>query len=78
MNRMTIAPEAFLPFIEEALEGMVAIAEALGDERVNLGPDLPDTNSPFAILTHLHSFWRLIRYTIFSGDSESRKRAPPP
>ena len=49
---MTIAPEAFLPFINEALDGMVAIAEGLGDKRVNQRPDLPNTNSPYAILTH--------------------------
>ena len=30
---MTIAPEAFLPFINEALDSMVGIAEGLGDER---------------------------------------------
>jgi hypothetical protein len=57
---MTIAPQAFLPFIDEALEGMVGIAEVLGDERVNLRPDLPDTNSPYAILTHcvgMATYW---------------------
>ena len=57
---MTIAPRAFLPFIDEALDGMVAIAEMLGDERVNLRPDLPDTNSPYAILTHcvgMTTYW---------------------
>ncbi len=57
---MTIAPEAFLPFIIEALDGMVAIAEGLGDERVNLRPDLPNTNSPYAILTHcvgMTTYW---------------------
>ena len=57
---MTIAPEAFLPFIDEALDGMVGIAEVLGDERVNLRPGLPDTNSPYAILTHcvgMTTYW---------------------
>ena len=57
---MTIAPRAFLPFIDEALDGMVGIAEVLGDERVNLRPDLPDANSPFAILTHcvgMTTYW---------------------
>ena len=49
---MTIAPRAFLPFIDEALDGMVGIAEMLGDERINLRPDLPATNSPYASLTH--------------------------
>ncbi len=52
---MTIAPEAFLPFIKKALDSMVGIAEVLGDERVNLRPDLPDTNSPYAILAHYHT-----------------------
>jgi hypothetical protein len=52
---MTIAPRAFLPFIDEALDGMVGIAEMLGDERINLRPDLPATNSPYAILTHYHT-----------------------
>ena len=57
---MTIAPKAFLPFIDEALEGMVGIAEVLGDECVNKRPDLPDTNSPYAILTHcigMATYW---------------------
>lgn len=57
---MTITPRAFLPFIYEALDGMVGIAEVLGDERVNLRPDLPDTNSPYAILTHcvgMTTYW---------------------
>ena len=57
---MTIAPKAFLPFIDEALDGMVGIAEVLGDERGNKRPDLPDTNSPYAILTHcigMATYW---------------------
>ena len=57
---MTIAPEAFLPFMYKALDGMVAIAGELGDERVNLRPDLPNTNSPYAILTHcvgMTTYW---------------------
>ncbi len=57
---MTIAPEAFLPFMDEALDGMVGIAEELGDELVNRRPDLPNTNSPYAILTHcvgMTTYW---------------------
>ena len=57
---MTITPEAFLPFIDEALDGMVSIAEGLGDERINRRPDLPNTNSPYAILTHcvgMTTYW---------------------
>ena len=58
---MSIAPEEFLTYINGALDGMVQIVEALGDERVNLRPnDMPHTNSPFAILTHcvgLTHYW---------------------
>jgi hypothetical protein len=57
---MTIAPDAFLPFINEALDGMVGIAETLGDERINRRPDLPDTNPPYAILAHcvgMATYW---------------------
>jgi hypothetical protein len=78
---MTIAPEAFLPFIDEALDGMVGIAEVLGDERVNRRPDLPDTNSPYAILTHcvgMATYWvgtvLCGRPTTRDRDSEFRAR----
>jgi hypothetical protein len=58
---MSIAPEEFLTYINGALDGMVQIVEALGDERVNLRPnDMPNTNSPFSILTHcvgLTHYW---------------------
>jgi len=44
---MAIAPEEFLPYIHGALEGMVHIVEALGDERINLRPNnMPQWNSP--------------------------------
>jgi hypothetical protein len=39
-------------YVEEALDGMVGIVTDLGDELANRAPDLPDANSPFAILTH--------------------------
>jgi hypothetical protein len=57
---MTIAPQAFLPFIDKALDDMMGIAEALGDDRVNHRPDLPGTNSPYTILTHcvgMTTYW---------------------
>lgn len=49
---MSIVPPALLPFINNALDEMVRIAETLGDERVNQRPHLPHTNSPYAIWTH--------------------------
>lgn len=57
---MQIDPDDFLYFIDCALDGMVRIAEELGDERVNLRPDFPGANSPYAILYHCvgcTNFW---------------------
>ncbi len=71
---MTIAPEAFLPFINKALDGMVAIAEGLGDERVNLRPDVPNTNSPYAILTHCVGMTTYWLGSVLCGRSSTRDR----
>ena len=57
---MKIVPDDFLYFINVALDGMVRIVEELGDERVNLRPDFPGANSPYAILYHCvgcTNFW---------------------
>ena len=35
---MSITPAEFVPYINGALDGMVQIVEALGDERVNFAP----------------------------------------
>jgi hypothetical protein len=72
---MTIAPRAFLPFIDEALDGMVGITEMLGDERVNLRPDLPGTNSPFAILTHCVGMTGYWFGSVLCGRPSTRDRA---
>ncbi|HEY7137191.1 MAG TPA: DinB family protein [Acidimicrobiia bacterium] len=47
-----ISVEDYLFFVDESLDGMVAILEQLGDDLANRRPDLPDANSPFALLTH--------------------------
>jgi len=57
---MQIVPDDFLYFINVALDGMVRIVEELGDERVNLRPDIPGANSPYVILYHCvgcANFW---------------------
>ena len=57
---MQITTDDFLYFINVALDGMVRIVEELGDERVNLRPDFPGANSPYAILYHCvgcTNFW---------------------
>jgi hypothetical protein len=47
-----ISNDDFLWYVDEALDGMVAIVEELGDEGANRRPDLPGANSPYAILFH--------------------------
>ena len=57
---MQITIDDFLHFINVALNGMVRIVEELGDERVNLRPDIPGANSPYVILYHCvgcTNFW---------------------
>ena len=77
---MQIAPDDFLYFINGALDGMVRIVEELGDERVNLRPDLPGVNSPYAILYHCvgcTNFWigALIAGRQVSRDRDAEFRA---
>src|SRR5262245_35585858 len=47
-----ISADDFLWFVDEALDGMVAIVESLGDDGANRRPDLPGANSAYAILFH--------------------------
>jgi uncharacterized damage-inducible protein DinB len=44
--------DTYVRFCDEALVAMRDIVVDLGDDRANQRPDLPDANSPFAILTH--------------------------
>src|SRR5215470_17134197 len=72
---MSIAPEEFLSYINGALDGMVQIVEASGDERVNLRPNhLPNTNSPFAILTHCVGLTRYWIGAVLAGRQVQRDR----
>lgn len=47
-----ISAEDYLYFVDLELEGMIAIAEELGDELANRKLEVPGANSPYAILTH--------------------------
>jgi hypothetical protein len=47
-----ISTEDYLWYVDDALDGMTDLVTRLGDELANRRPDLPDANSPFAILTH--------------------------
>lgn len=47
-----ITVDEYLSYVDTALDGMVQILSELGDDLANTRPDLPDANSPYAILTH--------------------------
>jgi hypothetical protein len=47
-----ISVEDYLWFVDEALDGMVAIVTELGDELANRRPELAGANAPYALLTH--------------------------
>jgi hypothetical protein len=47
-----ISVDDYLWFVDEALDGMIAIVTELGDDRANRRPDIPQTNSPYVILHH--------------------------
>jgi hypothetical protein len=55
-----ISTDDCLWFIGQALDGMVAIVEELGDEYASKRPEVPGSNSPYALLTHclgVMSYW---------------------
>lgn len=57
---MQIDNDDVLYFINRALDGMVQIAEALGDAHINRRPDFPAASSPYVILAHcvgLTTYW---------------------
>ena len=47
-----VSTEDFLWFVDESLDGMVAIVTELGDELANRAPEVPGANTPYALLTH--------------------------
>ena len=58
MIRLTVAD--YLWFVDDCLDAMTAMVEELGDDLANTRPNLPDANSPYAILTHclgVLEFW---------------------
>lgn len=72
---MSVPPEYFVPFINGALNGMLQIVEELGDERINQRPNnLPNTNSPFAILTHCIGVVHYWLGTVLAGRQVPRDR----
>src|SRR5688572_19578630 len=65
----------FLPFINGALEGMLKIAEELGDDRVNQRPNnMDNTSTPFIILTHCVGLTRYWLGSVVVGRPVTRDR----
>lgn len=60
MSSLTISLDDYLWFVDEALDGMIAIVTELGDGKANRRPDIPGANSPYVILHHclgMMDFW---------------------
>lgn len=71
-----ISVEDYLFYVDEALDGMVAIVTELGDELANRRPDVPGANSPYATLTHclgVMEFWG--GHVVAGRDSERDREA---
>lgn len=65
----------FLPFMNNALDGMLKIAEDLGDERVNQRPNnMDNTSTPFIILTHCVGLTRYWLGSVIVGRPVTRDR----
>lgn len=47
-----ISTDDYLFFVDEALDGMIAIVDELGDELACKRPDIVGANTPYVILTH--------------------------
>ena len=47
-----ISTDDLLWYVDQALNGMVAVVTDLGDDLANRRPNLPGANSPYAILFH--------------------------
>ena len=72
---MSIAPEEFLSYINAALDGMLTIAEEVGDERINQRPNnMDNTSTPFVIVTHCVGLTRYWLGTVIAGRQIQRDR----
>jgi hypothetical protein len=69
-----ISVEDYLSFVDDALDGMVAIVTELGDDRANRRPAMPDANSPYAILNHCLGVMEFWGGHVVAGRSVERDR----
>jgi hypothetical protein len=69
-----ISVDDFLYYVDDALDGMVRIVSELGDTLANRRPDIPNANSPFAILFHCLGVMEYWGGEIVAGRSIVRDR----
>jgi DinB superfamily len=70
-----ISVEDYLWFVDEALDGMVAIVTKLGDDKANRRPDIPGANSPYVILHHCLGVMEYWGGHVVAGRRTHRDRA---
>jgi len=66
--------EDYLYFVDEALEGMVAVVTELGDELANRRLDVAGANSPYAVLYHCLGVMEYWVGALVAGRSIERDR----
>jgi hypothetical protein len=69
-----ISTDDLLWYLDQALDGMVAIVTDLGDDLANRRPDLPGANSPYAILFHCLGVMRWWGGEVIAGRPVERDR----
>jgi hypothetical protein len=70
-----ISTDDLLWYVDQTLDGMVAIVTDLGDDLANRRPDLPGANSPYAILFHCLGVMRWWGGEVIAGRPVARDRA---
>lgn len=78
-----ITADDYLWYVDEALDGMVAIVTDLGDELANRRPDVPGTNSPYVLLHHclgVMAYWggHVVAGRTIERDRDAEFRASGP
>ena len=70
-----ISVDDYLLVLDEVLDDMVRIVSELGDDLANQRGDIPDSNSPYAILTHCLGVMEYWGGYMVAGRSIQRDRA---
>ncbi|MBV8950528.1 MAG: DUF664 domain-containing protein [Actinobacteria bacterium] len=69
-----ISTDDFLYFVDDAIDGMIAIVSELGDDLANRRLDVPGGNSPYAVLTHCLGVMEYWGGAIVAGRAIERDR----